>query len=57
LVEIPVEAKMSVCVYSVLVLFFVGSGLAVGCSPIQGVLPTVYKSKKLKKAARAQTGL
>jgi hypothetical protein len=29
-------------------------GLAMGWSPIQGVLPTVYRITKLKKAARAQ---
>jgi hypothetical protein len=37
-VRIPLKAWMSVCVYSVFVL---GSGLATGWSPIQGVLPTV----------------
>jgi hypothetical protein len=37
-----------VCVYSVFVLSCVGSGLATGWSPVQGVLPTVYKIKKLK---------
>jgi hypothetical protein len=36
---------MDVCVYSVSVL---GSGLATGWSPFQGVLLTVYKIKKLK---------
>jgi hypothetical protein len=30
-------------VYSVLVLSYVGSGLAMGWSPVQAVLPTVYK--------------
>jgi hypothetical protein len=36
--------------YGCLCLFCVciGSGLATGWSPIQGVLPTVYKNKKLK---------
>jgi hypothetical protein len=40
---------MSVCVYSVSVLPCVDSGLATGCSPVQGVLPTVHRIKKLKK--------
>jgi hypothetical protein len=44
---------MSVYVYSVFVLC-VGSGLATGSSPVQGVLSTVYRFKKLKKAAKAQ---
>jgi hypothetical protein len=39
---------MSVCVYSVFVLFCVGSGLATGWTPVRGVLPTVYMIKKLK---------
>jgi hypothetical protein len=38
---------MFVCVYSVLVLSCVGSGLAAGRYPAQGVLPTVYMIKKL----------
>jgi hypothetical protein len=37
-VRIPLEAWMSVCVYSVCVL---GSGLATGWSLVQGVLPNV----------------
>jgi hypothetical protein len=36
---------MSVCVYSVFVFSCVGSGLVTGWSPVQGVLPTVYKCK------------
>jgi hypothetical protein len=39
---IPLEAWMFVCVSSVFVLSCVGSGLATGWSPVQGVLPTVY---------------
>jgi hypothetical protein len=46
-VRIPLEAWMSVCVYSVFVLSCVCSRLATGWSPVQGVLPTVYKIKKL----------
>jgi hypothetical protein len=47
-VRIPVEAWMSVCVYSVCADLRVCSGLATGWSPVQGVLPTVWKTKKLK---------
>jgi hypothetical protein len=43
---------MSVYVHSVFVLFCVGSGLATGWSPVQGVLPTMYRIKKLKKRPR-----
>jgi hypothetical protein len=40
---------MSVCVYSVCAVLCVGIGLATGWSPVQRVLPTVYRIKKLKK--------
>jgi hypothetical protein len=46
--RIPLEAWMFVYVYSVSVLPCVGSDLATGWSPVEGVLPTVYKIKKLK---------
>jgi hypothetical protein len=42
------------------VLSCVGSGLATGCSLVQGVLPTVYKCKNtepLKEEAKARNGL
>jgi hypothetical protein len=39
---------MDICFYSVFVFSCVCSGLALDWSPIQGVLPTVYKIKKLK---------
>jgi hypothetical protein len=42
-----------VCVYSVCVLR-IGRDLATGLSPVQGDLPTVYRIRKLKKAAKAQ---
>jgi hypothetical protein len=48
---------MDAYVYALFVLSYVGSVLATGWSPVQGVLPTVYKIKKLKEAARTQTGL
>jgi hypothetical protein len=44
---------MSVCVYSVCVVLCVGSGLAMGWSHIQGVLPIVYRIKKLKNRPRS----
>jgi hypothetical protein len=47
-VWIPFVAWMSVCVYSVFVLSCVGSGLATGWSPVQGVLPTVSKIQTLE---------
>jgi hypothetical protein len=43
---------MEVCVvyiYSVCLVMCVGRGLETGWSPVQGVLPTVYRTKKLKK--------
>jgi hypothetical protein len=43
---------MDVCVRLFCVVPCVGSGLATGWSPIQGVLPTVYRIKKLKKRRR-----
>jgi hypothetical protein len=41
---------MDVCVrlFCVCVVLCVGSGLATGCSPVQGILPTVYRITKLK---------
>jgi hypothetical protein len=46
--RITLKAKISVCVYSVCVVLCVGRGFAEGCSLVQGVLPTVYRIKKLK---------
>jgi hypothetical protein len=59
-VRIPLEAWMFVCVYSVFVLSCVGSGLAMGWSLVQGVLPTVFKCKIAephKEEAKARYGL
>jgi hypothetical protein len=47
-VRILLKAWMCVCDYSVFVLSCVVSGLASGWSPVQEVIPTVYKIKKLK---------
>jgi hypothetical protein len=41
--RIPLKAWMSVCIYSVCVVLCVGSGLATGWSPGQGVLSSVCK--------------
>jgi hypothetical protein len=52
-VRIPFEVWISVWVYTVFVLFCAGSGLASGWSSVQGVLPTVYRIKELKKRPRS----
>jgi hypothetical protein len=46
---------MDVCVrlFSVCVVLCVSSGLATGWSTVQGVLPAVYRIKKLKKRPRS----
>jgi hypothetical protein len=48
--RIPLKV-MDVCVrlFCVCVVLCVGSGPATGISPVQGVLPTVYRIKKLQK--------
>jgi hypothetical protein len=56
-VRIPLYAWISVCVYSFCVVLCVGSGLAMGWSHFQGVLPTLYRIKKLKKRPRSNKGL
>jgi hypothetical protein len=45
---------MSVCVYSVCVVLCVGSSSAMGISPIQRGLLTVYMITKLKKQPGTQ---
>jgi hypothetical protein len=47
---------MDVCVrlFCVCVILCAGSGFATGWSPVQGVLPTVYTFKKLKKWPRSK---
>jgi hypothetical protein len=50
---------MNVCVRLLLcvcVVLYVGSGLTTGWSPVQGVLPSVYSIKKLKKQAGPNKG-
>jgi transposase InsO family protein len=46
-----------VCVRSVCVVLCVHSGLVTGWSPVQVVLPTVYRIKNLKKRLRPNKGL
>jgi hypothetical protein len=50
---------MDVCVrlFYVCVVLCLGSSLATGWSPVQGVLPTMYKIKKLKKRPKSDKGL
>jgi hypothetical protein len=43
--------------FCVCVVLCVGRGLATGWSPVQGVLPTVYRIKKLKKRPRPYKGM
>jgi hypothetical protein len=43
---------MSLFVYAVCVALCVSSGFAAGSFPVQGVLSTVYRIKKLKKRPR-----
>jgi hypothetical protein len=45
------------CLLSVCVVLWLGSDLEKGWSPFQEILWNVYKIKKLKEAARTQTGL
>jgi hypothetical protein len=45
---------MPVCVYSMFVLSSVDSGLATGQFSVQGVLPSVFVNKKLKKNGQIQ---
>jgi hypothetical protein len=40
--------------FCVCVVLCVGSGFGMSCSPVQGVLPTVYMNKKLKKLPRSE---
>jgi hypothetical protein len=49
-VLIPLKARVSVCVYSVFVSS-IGSGLATGWSPVQGVVPTVLGLRNWSETA------
>jgi hypothetical protein len=48
---------MSVCLFCVCVVLRVGSGIATGWSPVQGVQQTAYRIKKLKNLPRPNKGL
>jgi hypothetical protein len=50
---------MDVCVrlFCVRVVLWVGCGLTTGWAPVQGVLPTVYSIKKLKRRPRSTRGV
>jgi hypothetical protein len=52
--RIPLKAWMSLCVYSVCVVLCVGSGLATGWSPVQEVLPTIYRRGNWKSGQGPQ---
>jgi hypothetical protein len=56
-VRIPLEAWISLCVYSVCAVLSVGSGLATCWSPVRGGLPTVYRITKLKNQPGLNKGL
>jgi hypothetical protein len=43
-----------VCLFRVYAVLYICSGLATGPSPVQGVPPTVYRLKKLKKRPRSE---
>jgi hypothetical protein len=47
---------MDVCMrlFCVFVVLYAGSELATGWSPVQGVLPTVWKDEETEKAAKDQ---
>jgi hypothetical protein len=47
---------MSVCIYSVCVVLYVGSGLATGSSPAKGVIQTVYRLRN-RKSGQGPQGL
>jgi hypothetical protein len=49
--------SMDVCVRLFCVVLCVGRGLVMGWSPVQRVLPTAYRIKKLKKRPRPNKGL
>jgi hypothetical protein len=48
---------MDICIVCICVVLCVCRDLETGWSPIQGVIPTVYKIKKLKKRPRPNKGL
>jgi hypothetical protein len=56
--SIPTQgADVYVRLFCVCVVLCVGSGLVMGLSPVEGVLPSVYRIKKLKNRRRSNKGL
>jgi hypothetical protein len=55
-VRIPLEASMSVCIYSVCAVLCADSGLATGWTPVQGFLPTVHRLKNWKSGEGTTKG-
>jgi hypothetical protein len=53
-VRIPLEAWMSICLYSVHMLSCEGSGLETGWSHVQGVLPSVHKINKFRSSSELE---
>jgi hypothetical protein len=45
---------LCVCLFCVCAVLCLGRGLATGWSPVQGLLPTVYRIKELKKTAKRE---
>jgi hypothetical protein len=57
-VRIPFEALVSVCaLFCVCDVLCVATGLATSWSPVQGILQTVYRIKKMVKRPRFNNGL
>jgi hypothetical protein len=52
-VRIPLKTWKSVRLFCVFLVLYVGSCLATGRSPVQGVLPTVYGNNKVKKRPKS----
>jgi hypothetical protein len=52
----PTRGRMSVCFFCVCVVLCAGSGHATGWPPVQWVLPTLYRIKKLKLQPRQNKG-
>jgi hypothetical protein len=56
-VPISLKAWIPMCLFYVGVVLCVGRGLVTGWSTVQGVLPAVYRIKKLRKRPRSNKGL
>jgi hypothetical protein len=56
-VRIPLEVRLCLRLFCVCVVLCVGSDRATGWSPVEGVLPTVCKIKKLKNRPKSNKKL